>query len=64
MWMKVANKRAEQQIKLYTFTLQNYITEMHLDVSDTHPDYQRHEPTIEHKYSLLELKASTWTKHY
>ena len=23
----------------------------------------RHEPTIEHKYSLLELQASTWPEH-
>jgi hypothetical protein len=43
--------------KIVVFSL--VATATTLEVVVTPPSYQRHEPTIEHKYSLLESKTST-----
>jgi hypothetical protein len=39
------------------------ITSTTLEVVVTPPSYQRHKPTIEHKYSLLESLASTQPRY-
>jgi hypothetical protein len=57
--MRNVNNTNVLEHKIVVFLPSSNSTSTTLEVIVNLPDYQRHEPTIEHKYFLLESLAST-----